>query len=69
MSHFDDNFGEWEGMSPSHPDFEDNLRFYKQVQARSVVKTCRGCDRKVRILPDYAYCDGCATKIEQGWDL
>tara|TARA_Y100000310_G_scaffold281972_1_gene302860 strand:+ start:406 stop:600 length:195 start_codon:yes stop_codon:yes gene_type:complete len=60
MPYHDDNFGEWEGMEPSDPDFEDNVRFYKRVQKESVLKTCDGCGRKVRLRPDYAYCNACA---------
>lgn len=67
--YYDDNFGEWEGMDPSHPDFEDNMWFYEHCARNSVEKECAGCGRTVKILPQYAYCDSCATKIEQGWDL
>jgi rRNA maturation endonuclease Nob1 len=48
------------------PDMQD---FYRDVQKRSVVKRCQGCGRKVKILPEYGYCDSCATKREQGWDI
>lgn len=67
--YYDDNFGVWEGMDPSHPDYEDNVRFYRRLQRTNVEKTCQGCGRKVRIQPHYAYCDSCATKREQGWDF
>ena len=69
MSYYDDNFGAWEGMDPDHPDYEDNMRFAEQCKRDSVEKVCQGCDRTVRILPQYAYCDSCATKIEQGYDI
>ena len=62
--YYDDNFGEWEDM-----DEEDNIRFYQECQERSVEKRCAGCGRLVKILPHYAYCDSCATKREQGWDI
>jgi len=67
--HYDDNFGCWEGMDPGHPDYEDNMRFYRKVQEESVEKICQGCERKVRLRPDYGYCNSCATKIEQGYDI
>lgn len=63
-TYYDDNFGAWEDMQD--PDMVD---FYHEVQRDSVEKTCEGCGRKVKILPQYAYCDSCATKIEQGMDL
>lgn len=63
MTYFDDNFGHWEMES------DDDLRFYRQVQRQSVTKTCEGCKRKVRILPQYAYCDRCATAIERGGEF
>lgn len=63
-SYFDDNFGCWDGMDD--PDMQD---FYRDVQKRSVWKRCEGCGRKVKILPEYGYCDSCATKREQGWDI
>lgn len=63
-SYYDDNFGHWDSMDD--PDMQD---FYRDVQRRSVRKTCKGCGRKVKILPDYAYCDSCASKREQGFDI
>jgi hypothetical protein len=63
-TYHDDNFGCWDGMDD--PDMQD---FYRDVQKRSVVKRCQGCGRKVKILPEYGYCDSCATKREQGWDI
>lgn len=63
-SYYDDNFGHWEDM-----DDPENREFYRDVQRRSVTKTCAGCGRRVRILPQYAYCDSCARKREQGFDI
>lgn len=63
-NYYDDNFGEWHDMDD--PDVQD---FYRDVQKRSVVKTCRGCGRKVKILPQYDICDSCATRLENGLDL
>jgi hypothetical protein len=60
----DDNFGVWEDM-----DNPENREFYQKVQKTSVRKRCQGCRRMVRILPHYAYCDACATKLENGWDI
>lgn len=62
--YYDDNFGHWQDMD--EPEMQD---FYRDVQRRSVLKTCQGCGRQVRILPQYAYCDSCAAKREQGFDL
>jgi hypothetical protein len=59
---YDDNFGHWDGAD------EDTRDFYRQVQRNSVSKKCRGCGRMVRIMPQYAYCDGCATRMERGED-
>ena len=61
---YDDNFGHWDDTDD--PDVRD---FYRDVQRRSRAKTCQGCGRTVRLMPQYAYCDGCATAIERGWEL
>lgn len=66
-TYYDDNFGTWEDMDG--PDGEDNHAFYRQVQRESVWKKCTGCRRRVKLRPDYAYCNSCATKIELGMDL
>lgn len=62
-TYYDSNFGHW--------DMEDgdDVSFYHDVQSRSVTKTCQGCGDRVKLLPQYGYCNSCATKIEQGWDL
>lgn len=62
--YFDDNFGHWHDM-----DDPDVAEFYDRVQAQSVERKCEGCRRTVRLLPHYAYCDACATKIERGGEL
>jgi hypothetical protein len=62
-SYYDDNFGFYE------IDSDDDVEFYRQMQRESVRKKCAGCGRKVRIRPDYAYCNACAQKIERGADL
>ena len=62
-SYVDDNFGTYS------IDDEDDIRFYRDVQKRSVRKKCQGCGRMVKILPQYGYCDSCTTKREQGWDF
>jgi len=59
----DDNFGTYNIQD------EEDIEFYRSVQQRSVRKKCQGCGRTVKILPHYAYCDSCATKREQGYDL
>lgn len=63
-SYYDDNFGHWEDM-----DDPDNVEFYRKVQRESVTKKCQGCGRKVKIMPDYAYCNSCADKRERGYDI
>lgn len=62
----DDNYGNYE-CEPG--DEEETLRFYKEVQQDSVWKKCQGCERRVKLRRDYAYCNSCATKREQGWDI
>lgn len=61
-TYIDDNFGTYDIED------EDDVEFYHDVQRRSVEKTCEGCGRRVRLLPDYAYCDSCANKREHGWE-
>jgi hypothetical protein len=63
MSYYDDNFGHWT------MDGDEDRAFYRTVQRASVVKTCSGCGRKVRILPHYAYCNSCADAIERGGEF
>lgn len=60
---YDDNYGWWE-MEDA-----DDYEHYRRTQRDSVMKKCKGCGKRVKILPQYAYCNTCATKIEQGWDL
>lgn len=60
MSYHDDNFGHW------NMDGDEDRQFYRTVQRASVSKRCKGCDRMVRILPHYAYCNSCADAIERG---
>jgi len=57
----DDNYGTWEGM-----DDPETRSFYFETQRKSVLKVCAGCGRKVRIKPEYAYCNSCADKRENG---
>ena len=64
VSYYDSNFGHWD-----MEDGQDDVDFYHEVQRKSVWKTCGGCRTRVKILPQYAYCDSCATKIENGWDF
>ena len=63
-TYYDDNFGHWEDMDD--PDMQD---YYKQVQKTNVRKKCKGCEKWVRIQPQYAYCNSCANKIERGMDF
>lgn len=63
-TYIDDNFGVWDDM-----DDPDNVEFYHQVQKESVVKTCEGCGRKVKLRPDYGYCNSCCEILERGGDL
>ena len=62
-TYIDDNFGVYDIESP------DDVEFYHQVQRESVWKTCEGCGRRVKLRPDYGYCNSCATKREQGMDI
>lgn len=63
MPYYDDNFGFYEIES------QDDIDFYHEMQKRSVSKICKGCGRRVRIQPSYAYCNSCADKREKGWDI
>ncbi len=59
-TYHDDNFDCYEIRD------EDDVDFYKSVQKRSRLKKCHECGRMVRLLPDYAYCNSCADRMEQG---
>ena len=62
-SYYDDNFGFYE------IDSAEDVAFYEQNQEASIEKTCQGCDRKVKLLPHYAYCNSCADILERGGEL
>ena len=64
MTYYDDNFGHWDDMEDI-----DVLNYYHYVQRVSVDKECQGCGRIVRLLPNYGYCDSCATARERGMDI
>jgi hypothetical protein len=59
----DDNFGNWHDT-----DDDETRHFYREVQNRSVLKTCSICGRKVKLMPQYDKCDSCCRKIESGQD-
>lgn len=61
--YYDDNYGWYDIES------EEDVEFYHRVQRESVWKKCEGCGRRVKIKPEYGYCNSCAEKREQGWDL
>ena len=61
--YYDDNYGAYEIES------EEDVEFYREIQRDSVSKRCRGCNRVVKVLPNYAYCNSCADKLERGGDL
>jgi len=62
-SYYDDNYGHYEIES------DDDINFYHETQRHSVRKKCQGCQRTVKLLPDYAYCNSCAEELERGGDL
>lgn len=61
-TYYDDNYGHYNIES------EEDIEFYHQTQKQSVWKKCERCGRKVKIKPEYAYCNSCADRIERGWD-
>lgn len=63
MAYYDDNYGQWDIEGP------EDLEFYRAIQQTNIQKKCAGCGRVVKIQPHYAYCNGCAEKIERGQDL
>ena len=63
ITYYDDNFGHWDIED------EDDMEHYRRTQETNVEKEGAGCHRMVMLQPQYGYCDSCATKIEQGWDI
>jgi hypothetical protein len=63
ISYYDDNYGHYEIED------DDDIEFYHERQRTNVEKICVGCGRKVRIQPDYAYCNSCADARERGMDI
>ena len=62
-SYYDDNYGWYEIEGP------EDVEFYHETQRRSVWKKCQGCGKKVKIKPEYGYCNSCAEKREKGFDI
>ncbi len=62
---YDDNFGDYD-CGDCDQDREETMQFYRDVQRRSVLKTCSICGRKVKLLPDYDKCDSCCRHMEAG---
>lgn len=62
-SYYDDNFGLYVIEDKEDEDF------YRQVQSESIWKTCTGCNRRVKLRPDYGYCNSCADRLERGEDI
>lgn len=58
--YYDDNFGEYTIQS------EEDIDFYHEMQALSVVKTCVDCGKTVKIKHDYEVCNSCADRRERG---
>ena len=63
MTLIDSNYGHYD---MTEHDVQD---FYREVQSRSDWKTCDGCYRRVKLLPQYSICNDCATRLEHGLDL
>jgi hypothetical protein len=61
--YYDDNFGCYEIRD------QEDVDFYHYMQTQSVEKICRGCGAHVRLKADYAFCNGCADRIEQGREM
>jgi hypothetical protein len=62
-SYYDENFGFYDIED------QDDLDFYLENQNRSKTTKCKGCGRSVKLLPDYVYCNSCATIIERGGEF
>ena len=60
-SHYDDNYGWYEGMDA--PVMQSLAR---QVAKESVWKVCRQCKNRVKLRPDYDLCNSCAENMERG---
>jgi rRNA maturation endonuclease Nob1 len=62
-TYYDDNYGFYEIRD------QDDIDFYHETQKASVWKKCHGCGKRVKIKPDYAYCNSCADARERGMDI
>ena len=55
------------------PQTEEEVEFYRWFHTQNqVTHECEGCGRKFSANAcrgPLAYCDGCADKIEMGWDV
>lgn len=60
-SYYDDNFGHWEIES------EEDIEFYHEVQRDSFRTTCRQCGGVFMLKRGYNLCNGCADRMESGW--
>lgn len=57
---YEDNFGFWDIDGPKE------RAFFEYVQRQSVEKTCRRCERVVRLMPPKTLCASCLTALECG---
>ena len=64
---YNDCFGSYEPEPDD--DLEEREMFRHHVNENAVEKICVGCGRKVKLLPHYDVCDGCADLREQGADF
>lgn len=63
LAYYDENFGFYDIES------DDDVEFYHAVQRESVTKTCEGCGCKVKLRPEYSYCNRCADIRERGGEF
>ena len=62
MVYYDDNFGQYDIRD------DDDIAFYNQVQAESVLTRCSLCHVEYMLRPQYNICNNCASSMERGGD-
>lgn len=50
-------------------DMDSDEGFNRWFEDQKVERTCQACKNKFMGMPDHGFCDPCADKREQGWDL
>ena len=58
-----------DGGDDYYDDSDREMSYARLLNAQGMNKTCYYCGDTFLGMPDHGVCNGCADKLEQGWDL